>query len=375
MSDQTLTNQTVPVVSESVSSDNRTICLFFMEEDSRIIEFRASVANMGFNDYLVAAGYENPLRYQIEQIRSVYPYCEECINRISGIKQERLYDAFQKEIVYTSMCWNMSGIFNAKDLFEGFDAIICDECHYFYADSDFNGLGTYVLLQAIALAGMTKTMIFMSATMQEVESLIDQTITNCQLVSERRVDTSDYVCEMWATYGSDRSRFLAKALVPMNHELQFFYPIHAMARGVYGKAGLYINEFSRRKTGDMYLVESLFYGLAIGDSADVVYHQMEWIGKEPEELSRGQSEFSETRLNELKSRLLMVKGFSNQELQEFKKKLVNDFQSDLFTDISTKNGTLSLEKLKAMCRRCSLTLKVTQDKNRHNTYSIFESTE
>lgn len=104
MSDQISINQTVPVVSESVSSDNRTTCLFIMEEDRRIIEFRASVANMGFNDYLVAAGYENPLRYQIEQIRSVYPYCEECINRISDIKQEWLHDAFQKEILDMRSC-------------------------------------------------------------------------------------------------------------------------------------------------------------------------------------------------------------------------------------------------------------------------------
>lgn len=64
-------------------------------------------------------------------------------------------------------------------LFNDYAAVVCDECHFFYSDSDFNGYGTFALLQAIACAGATKTMIFMSATMEEVRPLIEQTLKNC----------------------------------------------------------------------------------------------------------------------------------------------------------------------------------------------------
>ncbi len=66
-----------------------------------------------------------------------------------------------------------------RKFFEDYETIVCDECHYFYADSDFNGLGTYALLQEIAYAGAERTMIFMSATMDEVSPLIERTIKNC----------------------------------------------------------------------------------------------------------------------------------------------------------------------------------------------------
>ena len=65
-------------------------------------------------------------------------------------------------------------------LFEEYDVIICDEVHYFYADSDFNSFGTYVLLQAIIRAGYFKTMLFMTATPEEVLPLIENTFKRCK---------------------------------------------------------------------------------------------------------------------------------------------------------------------------------------------------
>lgn len=61
-------------------------------------------------------------------------------------------------------------------MFKDYDVICCDECHYFYADSDFNPYGTYALLQAIVYCGIGKQMIFLSATMDEVKPLLRETI-------------------------------------------------------------------------------------------------------------------------------------------------------------------------------------------------------
>ena len=61
-------------------------------------------------------------------------------------------------------------------MFKDYDVICCDECHYFYADSDFNPFGTYALLQAIVYCGIGKQMIFLSATMDEVKPLLHETI-------------------------------------------------------------------------------------------------------------------------------------------------------------------------------------------------------
>lgn len=63
---------------------------------------------------------------------------------------------------------------------KGFDIVVCDECHYFYADSDFNGLGTYVLLQALVKAAFFKTMIFMTATLKEVLPILENILQQCQ---------------------------------------------------------------------------------------------------------------------------------------------------------------------------------------------------
>lgn len=59
-----------------------------------------------------------------------------------------------------------------ENVFVDFSAIVCDEAHYFYADSDFNAWGTYVLLQSIVKAGFYKCMIFITATFEEVYPLI-----------------------------------------------------------------------------------------------------------------------------------------------------------------------------------------------------------
>lgn len=68
---------------------------------------------------------------------------------------------------------------NLRSLFSKFGSIFLDECHYFYSDSDFNGIGTYVLLHEIIYAGMLRQMVFISATMDCVQPLIEDVISNC----------------------------------------------------------------------------------------------------------------------------------------------------------------------------------------------------
>ncbi len=70
-------------------------------------------------------------------------------------------------------------------MFDEYDVIICDEIHYFYADSDFNSFGTYVLLQAIIRAGYFKTMVFMTATPEEVLPLLENTFKKCKKKVEK----------------------------------------------------------------------------------------------------------------------------------------------------------------------------------------------
>lgn len=73
-----------------------------------------------------------------------------------------------------------------ESIFSDYEAVVCDEAHYFYSDADFNGFGTYALLQAMVYAGMSKTMIFMSATTEEVKPIIKQTIKNYMVNLDRK---------------------------------------------------------------------------------------------------------------------------------------------------------------------------------------------
>jgi len=65
-------------------------------------------------------------------------------------------------------------------MFRDIDSIVLDECHYFYADAEFNGFGTFVLLQELIYLGYGKQMIFMSATTDEVKPWIKEVINKCK---------------------------------------------------------------------------------------------------------------------------------------------------------------------------------------------------
>lgn len=164
--------------------------------------------------------------------KSLLPYCKLRDKKMLILCNRRLlyrqYEATMAEIYrrYETMCAEVAiktyqelaqCVQNGntlKGMMREYDVIVADECHYFYADSDFNPVGTYVLLQALVLAAYTKTMIFMTATMGEVKPLLVETFASCRRLLEisqetRHQDFSDYhfrdrVYEFHRDDGNDR---------------------------------------------------------------------------------------------------------------------------------------------------------------------------
>lgn len=107
-------------------------------------------------------------------------------------------------------------------MFKDYDVICCDECHYFYADSDFNPFGTYALLQAIVYCGIAKQMIFLSATMDEVKPLLRETIKKAVEYHDRKYPRTKLsyedgeVLEYRYDYLEDYDRFHCICVEDMN---------------------------------------------------------------------------------------------------------------------------------------------------------------
>ena len=65
---------------------------------------------------------------------------------------------------------------NVDTLLSQYSCIICDEVHFFYADSDFNGFGTFSVMHALLRAGISKMMLFMTATADEIFPILQESI-------------------------------------------------------------------------------------------------------------------------------------------------------------------------------------------------------
>lgn len=506
-------------------------------------------------------------------ISSVLPYCKRrrrkmlilCNRRLlrlqywqSLVKNYSTYAEIQECVelmTYQELAEAIKRQKSIKKILYSYETIVCDECHYFYADADFNGLGTYVLLQEFILACVTKTVIFMSATMTEVEPLIEQTIKNAfwklrftecnewikevnseilkydfseladyerfqcvcvpdweslqeiilesqkktviflnnkekgkalaerlirtgkiekkdieilnsdnldedgevvqnlaigntlknkilittsvldngvsihdpevgNLVVEteskieflqmigriRRENTNEcklyfvlrdkknfscrmkryedeielfsnlkaerlkakreyYIQTMWCD--DEDSKFFRKALVWMNSDSQVFDRDNGNGFVQNHNSGFFVNRFAEKKIGDMYVAESHFYGLALSDPLSVIYEQMTWIGKRPEELKIIESEYKKRLECEFVAELQRVQKFSAEELKQFKIDLTKKFRKDFFIDVPAKNGTISNEKLQDICGRFGLVLLSEEDvESRRKLYTI-----
>lgn len=80
---------------------------------------------------------------------------------------------------YQEMAELLKSGMDVRYLLAGYDVIVADEVHYFYQDSDFNPYGTYVLLQGLIRAGYDKTMVFITATYNEVQPLLENAFDSC----------------------------------------------------------------------------------------------------------------------------------------------------------------------------------------------------
>lgn len=464
----------------------------------------------------------------------------------SVIARFERYSELEKSVeikTYQQLAEEVRSGVEVKTMFSEYQMVCCDECHYFYADADFNGFGTYVLLQTIVLASIAKTTIFMSATMNEVRPLIKQTIGAC--MQKLRYEGNDLqlysgceeIVEVNLGYLADYSRFqcysvpeletlcsiIAKddkksiifidnkrlalemketfkkcgvnamdvmilnaknldeeensALIrnlTMNHRvlpkvlittsvldngisiespevgniaivteskisflqmlgrvrvgyvercnlyfverepeyfkyraeqykrvLDFFDSIENMKlRGncygplavvweneeeelvnlyrktlvlsredidfyswgseriwlSYGNAKLSVNEFAREKIGDMYLVESLLYELAVDSPLHVIEQQMMWLDKTPDELIVLKSKYLEERKAELLEKLRSVQGYTSKQMTSFKEELAKEFRTDFFPELVFKNQSFSFGKLEQICEKYGLKL-------------------
>lgn len=125
------------------------------------------------------------------------------------------------------------------------------------------------------------------------------------------------------------------------------------------------------KTEDMYMIESRFYTLALEDPLKVIYEQMRWIGKEPDELQVLDSAYHKMREQEFVDFLASVKDYDVDDMKQFKKELVKEFRKEFFPDVSANNGTISNEKLECICARYGLILESQDDtEKRRKIYFI-----
>ena len=110
------------------------------------------------------------------------------------IRKFKYYNEVKENVTiatYQSLAKVIQGDFSR--MFIDYEAIVCDEAHYFISDSDFNGLGTFSVLQAIIRAGIEKTLIFMSATPNPAFDEIKRTLDDCKthMMYEEDVEVSN----------------------------------------------------------------------------------------------------------------------------------------------------------------------------------------
>lgn len=115
-----------------------------------------------------------------------------------------------------------SGV-SPKNLFQGYSCIVCDEVHFFISDADFNPFGTFVLLQALLFAGLRHQMLFLSATMDQVQEELKNTFERCiQGYFRQNGAEISRECREWKEYNfswlADYTRFQCIA-VPDNETL------------------------------------------------------------------------------------------------------------------------------------------------------------
>ena len=138
---------------------------------------------------------------------------------------------------------------------------------------------------------------------------------------------------------------------------------------------LVLNSFGMEKTGDMLLIEKQFANLAVADPLKVVYAQMGWIKKRPEELEIRNSTMEEQMWSELREKLLGVRNWTNEALQSFKMEIAKRYRKMILSEYLSKDGSFSKDKLEQICKACGLKLVCSTDENQKVRYTIMEDFE
>ncbi len=111
---------------------------------------------------------------------------------------------------YQSLSEEVNAGKDISTLFQDYAIIVCDEAHYFYADSDFNPAGTFPVLQAIFRAGIAKTIVFLTATSQEVAPILEKALEKCVNVCRQEYTVKPEwgkLMKYLFDYAADFSRF------------------------------------------------------------------------------------------------------------------------------------------------------------------------
>ncbi|MDE7022212.1 MAG: hypothetical protein K2P23_15120 [Lachnospiraceae bacterium] len=181
-----------------------------------------------------------------------------------------------------------------------------------------------------------------------------------------------YIQEILAD--GEKADFYKRALVWMKFDSQFYRWPDNEIPSLHKEQDFYINEFAKRKIGDMYVTESHFYMLAMSHPLKVVYEQMAWIGKTKDELQILESNYRSMREQKFIQKLLSVQKYTHDELKTVKEELVKEYRKDFFTDVLAKNGTISNEKLNAICAKYGLQLVTEENiENRNKIYTIMRT--
>ena len=138
---------------------------------------------------------------------------------------------------------------------------------------------------------------------------------------------------------------------------------------------LVLNSFGMEKTGDMLLIEKQFANLAVADPLKVVYAQMGWIKKRPEQLEIRNSTMEEQMWSELREKLLGVRNWTNEALQSLKTEVAKRYRKMILSEYLSKDGSFSKDKLEQICKACGLKLVCSTDENQKVRYTIMEDFE
>ncbi len=172
-------------------------------------------------------------------------------------------------------------------------------------------------------------------------------------------------------YGDgEKAEFLRNSIVFTKNDWQYYTDKPLGIKLRYPDPILAINAFAKEKTGNLLQAEKLFLRQSYHDRAAVARKQIEWIGKEPDELIVWDSSYREEREKKLVQELLKIQNFSLKEFGSFKEKIAKEFRMDVLEDIVLKDSSFSKDKFVRICEKFGLILEIGKNECGNNSYTV-----